>query len=125
MGADKRKLILNGKNIENYNEKAKAIGVETLPYIVIIIDELAEQMATRPKLKIEIQGHTDNIGKIEINQTLSEQRANAVKDALVQRGIESSRIRTRGFGMTMPVVPNDTEENRAKNRRTQFVILAK
>ena len=90
-----------------------------------IIDELAEQMATRPKLKIEIQGHTDNIGKIEINQTLSEQRANAVKDALVQRGIESSRIRTRGFGMTMPVAPNDTEENRAKNRRTQFVILAK
>ncbi len=82
-------------------------------------------MMSRPKLKIEIQGHTDNVGGLEVNQTLSEKRANAVKQALVSRGIEEGRIRTRGFGLTMPLASNDTEEGRAKNRRTQFVILAK
>lgn len=90
-----------------------------------VIDELVDQMMSRPKLKIEIQGHTDNVGGLEVNQTLSEKRANAVKQALVSRGIEEGRIRTRGFGLTMPLASNDTEEGRAKNRRTQFVILAK
>ncbi|MDD3124274.1 MAG: OmpA family protein [Candidatus Kapabacteria bacterium] len=90
-----------------------------------ILDGIADQMLSNPKIKIEIQGHTDNIGTVEINQVLSEKRANSVKEALVSRGIEAQRIRTRGFGMTMPVANNDTEEGRAKNRRTQFVILAK
>lgn len=90
-----------------------------------VIDELVDQMLSRPKLKIEIQGHTDNIGSDEVNQALSERRAEAVKQAIVSRGVEEGRIRTRGFGLTMPVASNDTEEGRAKNRRTQFVILAK
>lgn len=97
------------------------IKPESMPQI----DELADQMMSRPRLKIEIQGHTDNIGTPEVNQELSEKRANAVKMALVSRGIDESRIRTRGFGFTMPIADNNTEEGRAKNRRTQFVILAK
>jgi outer membrane protein OmpA-like peptidoglycan-associated protein/Mg-chelatase subunit ChlD len=95
------------------------------PESFAIIDQLADQMLSRPKFKIEIQGHTDNVGTVEINQTLSEKRADAVKTALVQRGVEPARIRTRGFGLSMPIAPNETEEGRAKNRRTQFVILAK
>lgn len=90
-----------------------------------ILDGIADEMLSNPKLRIEIQGHTDNIGTVEINQMLSENRSAAVKQALVQRGVEPERIRTRGFGMTMPVATNDTEEGRAKNRRTEFVILAK
>lgn len=97
------------------------IKPESLP----VIDELVDQMMSRPKLKIEIQGHTDNVGTQEFNQVLSEKRANAVKEAIVSRGIDESRIRTRGFGLTRPIANNDTEEGRAKNRRTQFVILAK
>ena len=90
-----------------------------------ILDEIADQMYSRPRLKLEIQGHTDNVGKVEYNQKLSDARAKAVYDALIQRGVEPNRLRSRGFGMTQPVVPNDTPENRAMNRRTQFVIIAK
>jgi len=95
------------------------------PESYAIIDEIVDQMMSRPKLRLEIQGHTDNIGTVEYNQTLSERRAKAVYDALVQRGVDPKRLRWRGFGMSQPVAPNDTEEGRAQNRRTQFVILAK
>lgn len=90
-----------------------------------VIEEIVDQMLSRPKLRLEIQGHTDNVGTIEYNQTLSEKRAKAVYDALVESGIDPKRLRWRGFGMSQPVASNDTEEGRARNRRTQFVILAK
>ncbi|MGB9852967.1 MAG: OmpA family protein [Candidatus Kapaibacteriota bacterium] len=95
------------------------------PESFAIIDEIVDQMMSRPRLRLEIQGHTDNIGTIEYNQKLSELRAKAVYDALVERGVDPKRLRWRGFGMSQPVAPNDTEEGRALNRRTQFVILAK
>lgn len=90
-----------------------------------LIDEIVESMMSRPKLRLEIQGHTDNLGAIEYNKTLSENRANAVYTALIKRGVDASRLRYIGFGMSKPVAANDTEENRSKNRRTNFVILAK
>ncbi len=90
-----------------------------------IIDEIVDQMMSRPKLRLEIQGHTDNVGTVEYNQALSERRAKAVFDALVERGIDSKRLRWRGFGLSQPIAPNDSEEGRGKNRRTQFIILAK
>ncbi len=95
------------------------------PESYAIIDEIVDQMLSRPKLRLEIQGHTDNIGTIEYNQKLSERRAKAVYDALVERGVDPKRLRWRGFGMSQPVASNETEDGRAKNRRTQFVILAK
>jgi outer membrane protein OmpA-like peptidoglycan-associated protein len=90
-----------------------------------IIDEIVDNMLSRPKLRLEIQGHTDNIGPIEYNQKLSEDRANAVYSQIVLRGIDASRLRFVGLGMSRPIVPNNTEENRTKNRRTNFVVLAK
>lgn len=95
------------------------------PESYAIIDEIVDQMMSRPRLRLEIQGHTDNIGTVEYNQALSERRAKAVYDALIERGVDPKRLRWRGFGMSQPVAPNDTEEGRALNRRTQFVILAK
>ena len=89
------------------------------------IDELVEYMDRYPKLRIEIQGHTDNIGAEEFNQRLSENRAKAVQQALLDQGIEPKRLRARGFGMSQPVSTNSTEEGRQKNRRTQFMIWAK
>jgi outer membrane protein OmpA-like peptidoglycan-associated protein len=89
------------------------------------IEELVELMERYPKLRLEIQGHTDNIGGEEFNQRLSDARAQAVMTAMLQRGIETKRLRARGFGMSQPLAPNDTEQNRALNRRTQFVVLAK
>ncbi len=98
---------------------------ELKPESMSTIDGIVDEMMSRPKLKIEIQGHTDNVGGLDFNQVLSEKRAAAVKQAIISKGIDSDRIRTRGFGMTMPIKSNDSEEGRAKNRRTMFLILAK
>ncbi|MEN6295831.1 MAG: OmpA family protein [Chloroherpetonaceae bacterium] len=90
-----------------------------------ILDEIADVMLSDPKLKLEIQGHTDNVGGIDYNLNLSESRAREVYSALVSRGVEPNRLRYRGFGFSRPIASNDTEEGRTKNRRTEFVILAK
>ena len=98
---------------------------EIQPESIYIIDQIVDQMMSRPQLRFEIQGHTDNVGTMEYNQKLSEDRAKAVYDAIVERGIDPRRLRARGFGMSMPVASNETEEGQAKNRRTVFKILAK
>lgn len=94
-----------------------------------ILDAIVDAMMTRPRVRVQIEGHTDNVGpagrEIEYNQDLSTRRAKAVYDELVKRGIEERRLRYRGFGMSQPISPNDTEAGRAKNRRTVFRILAK
>jgi outer membrane protein OmpA-like peptidoglycan-associated protein len=90
-----------------------------------IINEIVDKMMAWPRLKLEIQGHTDNVGTVEYNQNLSEERAYAVMEQIIKRGIDPSRLRSRGFGMSRPIATNETESGRAKNRRTQFVIIAK
>ena len=77
----------------------------------------------RPTMRIEIRGHTDNVGNDAENQTLSQRRAKAVYDFLIQNGIEATRLTYKGFGKTQPIDTNDTEQGRANNRRTEFVIL--
>ena len=91
----------------------------------IVLDELVDLMMTWPNLKFDIQGHTDNIGSQEYNQSLSDRRAKAVYDELIKRGIDERRLRYRGFGYSKPITSNDTEEGRSKNRRTEFIIIAK
>ncbi len=77
-----------------------------------------------PTIKVEIQGHTDNIGSDEYNQKLSEQRAWAVVNYLVQQmGVDASRLIARGYGESMPKASNDTPEGRALNRRVEFVVI--
>jgi VWFA-related protein len=95
------------------------------PASMQIIAQLARTMQDKPQIKIEIRGHTDDIGSEEANQKLSEKRAIAVADALMSMGISNSRLRTAGFGETRPLVPNDSDENRRKNRRTEFVLIGK
>jgi outer membrane protein OmpA-like peptidoglycan-associated protein len=74
-------------------------------------------------VKIEISGHTDNYGSNEYNQKLSINRAKAVYHYLIEQGIDSNRLSYKGYGMDKPLAPNDTEENRAKNRRTEILII--
>ncbi len=89
------------------------------------LDKIVEKLKKNPKIKLEIQGHTDNIGSKEYNQKLSEKRANVVMEYLIKNGISPERLRAKGFGETKPIAPNSTEEGRSKNRRTEFLILEK
>jgi len=75
-----------------------------------------------PGLKLEVEGHTDNVGGEEYNQLLSEQRASGVLEFLVQQGLPESSVTSRGFGKSQPVATNDTPEGRAKNRRVELVV---
>ncbi|MEO0897717.1 MAG: OmpA family protein [Bacteroidota bacterium] len=77
-----------------------------------------------PRMKIEIQGHTDNVGSPEYNLQLSQNRAEAVKAYLEGKGINGKRVMAKGYGETQPVAGNITEEDRALNRRTEFKILS-
>lgn len=86
------------------------------------LDRLVELLQENPRLRIQISGHTDNVGTYASNQTLSENRAKAVYDYLVQNGIAAERLRYKGFGESKPLVPNDTADGRARNRRTEFVV---
>jgi outer membrane protein OmpA-like peptidoglycan-associated protein len=70
--------------------------------------------------KFRIEGHTDNNGNADYNQTLSQQRADAVVAYLTSQGIDAGRLISKGFGATKPLVPNDTKANQAKNRRVEF-----
>lgn len=87
------------------------------------LNRLYEYMVRHPRVKIEIQGHTDNVGSREYNQELSTRRARSVMDFLVGKGINEFRIEYKGLGSSQPIVPNNTPENRALNRRVEFVIL--
>ena len=102
-----------------YNKSV--VKPEALPSLQAI----AELMRENQRLKIEVRGHTDATGTEEHNKKLSEDRAAAVRQALVALGIPESRLRSRGFGFEFPVASNDTEEGRQKNRRVAFVIIAR
>jgi OmpA-OmpF porin, OOP family len=86
-----------------------------------ILDAVADVLKTNPNIKIDVQGHTDNKGGADYNKKLSDRRAASVKKYLVGKGIDSSRLVSHGYGAEMPVVPNTTDQNRALNRRVQFV----
>lgn len=82
------------------------------------LDRLAEALKRHPGLKLEVGGHTDNVGSDADNLDLSERRAKAVYDYLILNGIDPSRLSYRGYGESRPVASNDTPEGRAQNRRT-------
>ncbi|MCX6155239.1 MAG: OmpA family protein [Candidatus Kapabacteria bacterium] len=108
------------KNIE-FDFNKSTIKEESLP----IIAEIAEALKKNENYKIEIRGHTDDIGAEEFNLKLSERRALAVKEELIKLGIAGKRLKTLNYGKSRPLVPNDNDENRKKNRRIEFVIIEK
>ncbi len=87
------------------------------------LNKLKLLLQENPMMRIEIRGHTDNVGADSDNQVLSEKRAKAVRDFLASNGIQADRLGFKGLGETQPIQSNDTEGGRAANRRTEFVIL--
>ena len=87
------------------------------------LDLVVDFMKRRKSAVVEISGHTDNVGNAKTNKTLSMKRAQACRDYLISKGIEGNRITAVGYGGERPTVPNDTDENRQKNRRIEVVEL--
>jgi len=94
-----------------------------LPESKAELERLLEFLKANPQVRIEIHGHTDDIGADADNLKLSEQRAKAVCDFLHQNGLPQERLTFKGFGESRPLLPNDTPEGRQQNRRTEFIIL--
>lgn len=90
-----------------------------------VLDQLIVFLVENPSIHIEIQGHTDNIGDDASNLKLSENRSRSVYTYLIEKGVDETRLTYKGHGETMPVASNESEEGRAKNRRTVFVITKK
>ena len=124
------KTDVNLSSIESLEKSGKAIKIENIFFdsgkfnlreeSYEALDLLYKFMKVNPEIYVEINAHTDNIGKDEYNKRLSENRAGSVVDYLINKGIDRSRLFPQGFGKTMPVATNDTEEGRALNRRVEF-----
>lgn len=89
----------------------------------VTVEKIAELLKANPKVRIEIGGHTDAKGKDDVNLWVSQQRALSVKNELVKLGIEKTRIKAKGYGETMPKVPNDKNGYSIENRRVEFKII--
>ncbi|RKZ30315.1 hypothetical protein DRQ33_07970 [bacterium] len=95
---------------------------ELLPESIGELNRLLNLMKENPQIKVEIAGHTDSVGTQQYNKQLSLERAESVKDWLIDHGIDEWRIETKGFGESEPVADNSSEEGRAKNRRVTFTV---
>jgi outer membrane protein OmpA-like peptidoglycan-associated protein len=102
----------------NFEFGKAEIKKESFPYL----DKLADTMNKAKNWKLEIQGHTDDKGSEDFNMKLSQNRADAVRNYLITKGVLLDSITAKGFGESQPLVPNDSEANREKNRRVEFKI---
>jgi outer membrane protein OmpA-like peptidoglycan-associated protein len=88
-----------------------------------ILSGFADYLNSNENLRLAINGHTDDVGDNEKNRILSQNRSDAVKQFLIEKGVSDSRLKAVGYGESKPKVTNNSESNRAKNRRTEFEII--
>lgn len=126
--------IIRGTNPVDPNDDVVKIGVPIIlegvtfeatkaditPESSQILRSALKTLTTYPEIQVEISGHTDNVGSKKANIKLSQRRADAVRDWLIERGIDPARIVAKGYGPNVPLVPNDSPENKRKNRRIEF-----
>jgi OmpA-OmpF porin, OOP family len=113
----KGSITLEGVNFEH---NSAALTVASHPPL----DAIADGLKKHPRLKVEIQGHTDSTGSPAYNQKLSQKRADSVRDYLVYNGVSADQLVTKGYGQTQPTASNKTAEGRAKNRRVVMFVVS-
>jgi len=118
-------IIEAGTVVELKNIFFETAKFDLKPQSKAELDKLVAFLNLNATLKIELSGHTDDVGDKKLNATLSENRAKAVYDFLITNGIDAQRLTYKGYGDTMPKVPNDSDAHRAMNRRTEFKVTAK
>ena len=115
-------VVVTAKEIKITQQIHFAFGKSDIRSISFpVLDAVADVLKSNPKIKLEVQGHTDNVGNKFFNKKLSQQRADSVRRYLTRKGISGSRLVAKGYGMEKPLVPNSNARNRALNRRVQFV----
>jgi len=112
-----------GSTIALRNIFFNTASYELLPASNAELDKLVSLLKGTPNLRIELGGHTDNVGADAANLTLSDQRAQAVRDYVIAKGVDGARITAKGYGETKPIATNETEAGRAQNRRTEVTVL--
>lgn len=112
------KMVLNNIFFETNKATIK-------PESTVELERLAKLLVENPTIRLEISGHTDNVGSYRSNQKLSESRAKSVVDYLINLGVASNRLEYKGYSFNQPIADNKTEEGRAQNRRVEFKVLSK
>ena len=109
-------LVLEGVSFKSGSAQltAESIGV---------LSRVADDFKSHPEIRVEVRGHTDSTGAADTNRDLSQRRAMAVRDVLIQLGVSPSRVTAMGYGEDRPIAPNDTRDGRAKNRRVELVRI--
>lgn len=109
-------VVLENVQFESNSSELTAGSSESL-------DEVVNAMSEYDQLRIEIQAHTDNMGEASYNLSLSEKRANSVRDYLIAQGVAANRMEVKGYGETQPIADNSTRDGRAKNRRVELKVI--
>jgi outer membrane protein OmpA-like peptidoglycan-associated protein len=121
---DKPNVVVQGKELKLKKQvHFQHDSAEILPDSMAILEEIADVLKSHTEIKaVEVQGHTDNQGTAAYHLRLSQNRSQAVVDALIKLGVDPSRLEAKGYGDTKPLLPNSNEANKAKNRRVQLMI---
>ena len=115
MGCPLKSVTLRGVSFEFNSEVLTADSRTPL-------NEVARELKEHPRLKVELEGHSDSVGADTYNLKLSQRRADAVRDYLISQGVSASQLTSRGYGESKPVGDNKTEEGRAENRRVVMSV---
>ena len=120
VGAGLKAALAKGCKVAVYGVNFDFNKATLRPDAEPVLHQVLALFTDNPDLSVEIGGHTDDVGSAEYNQTLSEKRAAAVKDWLVRNGVAASRLSSKGYGESQPLVPNNSDANRARNRRVEL-----
>jgi outer membrane protein OmpA-like peptidoglycan-associated protein len=124
-GCPKKLVIVTSTKIEIKQTVFFDFDKPTIkPVSFELLNAVAQAMKDHPSIKVEVQGHTDSQGGMDYNMKLSQARSESVRTYLINAGIDPARMTAKGYGPTVPIADNRTDQGRAQNRRVEFIITS-